>query len=171
MAAARHDSETTRVATRVRGYSRIVRCVRKVDWTRADGDRLATARRQNGHSQTECAEALRRLGATVGTQASVSNWETARTGPSDSATLTAIDMYCADVDGADPPLPETTTADPASSFPKLVENLLGSPPLSDRQARFIDSLIDRLASGSPLSPEDGVAIRLVSRALGLNTRV
>jgi hypothetical protein len=150
--------------------------VRKTEWTAADGRRLASARRQRNHTQEQCAAHLVRLGAPSATQGSVSNWEVARTGPTSDDTRAAIAEYCEFGDeqrggrpseaGAKPSVVDTTSGE----FDDLVAQLVGSRPLSDRQARLIDAVLTRLEKGPPLSPDDAAALRLVAGVLGLSPR-
>lgn len=144
--------------------------VRKTQWTSVDGHRLASERRRKGHTQKQCAAELRALGATAASQGTVSNWEVARTGPTSEETLSAIAAYCGgQADTANHYVEnESITGDAA--FEDVVARLVGSRPLSDRQARLIDALLARLETGPQLTPDDGMALRFAAAVLGLSTR-
>ncbi len=146
--------------------------MRKTEWTTADGRRLASARRRRNQTQQECAAELKKLGATSASQGTVSNWEVGRTGPTSEESLVAIAKYCHgedQLDGNGPDNHEDRSLTGASSpvtFEDLVAQLVGSRPLSDRQARLIDAVVSRLETGPPLSPDDGLALRLAARVVG-----
>lgn len=141
--------------------------MRKTTWTVEDGRRLAAARRRRGHSQQACASELEGLGATTASQGSVSNWEVGRTGPTSDETLEAIATYCEAAGCVEANVQTSTEESGSAAFEDVVAQLVGSRPLSDRQARLIDAVLTRLASGPPLSPDDGTALRFVAGVLGL----
>ena len=141
--------------------------VRKTDWSAEDGLRLASARRRRRHTQQECANELIRLGATNASQGSVSNWEVTRTGPTTEASLAAISEYCRE--GSDHTDARDAT-DASMTFEDVVAQLVGAPPLTDRQSQLLDAVLARLEKGPPLSTEDGAALRFAAGVLGMHTR-
>lgn len=168
------------VPTRVRAYADPAYArpgrVRSQDvdsevWRTADGVQLAQSRRSRQETQGACAAALQEMGAAAASQGSVSNWETGRTSPGDMKTIAAIRRYCAAASsrgGADDDASRVPdTSENAAGFEDVVAELTGSPILSDRQARLLDVLMDRLASGVPLSSADGDVVRLLLQTLRL----
>jgi transcriptional regulator with XRE-family HTH domain len=164
--------------------------MRRSRWSEADGQRLSRARAHRGDNQTQCADALRALGAEAATQGTVSNWERGRTGPVASSTLDAIEVYCTVIDGIKQPYDavvdatgmgqlrddggedlnpdEGDTGDVAiGDFNRIVAGLTGHRPLSERQSRLVDGLIQRLRDGPPMSQDDGSTARHLLRVLGL----
>lgn len=108
-----------------------------------------------------------------------------------SSTLDAIEMYCSIIDGIDQPYgavvsaagmgelrddggedldpDEGDTGDVAEGdFNRIVAGLTGHRPLSDRQSRLVDGLIQRLRDGPPMTQDDASTARLLLRVLGLS---
>lgn len=160
--------------------------MRRSQWTRGDGERLLRARERRGDSQTQCADALTKLGAASVTQGTVSSWERAKTGPVSATTLRAIEAYCADEDpekcgrvneGSHEHLRGTSseTLGPAAigspgveeRFSQVIAGLTGDRLLSNRQRQLVDGLIHRLRQGPSMSAEDGATARSLLRILGL----
>jgi hypothetical protein len=90
--------------------------------------------------------------------------------PRPRETLAAIATYCqADGEAGDEHARIDSRIDELA-FDDVVAQLNGTPPLSERQARLLDALTSRLEHGPPMTPDDGVALRVVARALGFLAR-
>jgi transcriptional regulator with XRE-family HTH domain len=131
-------------------------------WGGREAATLRSVRAYLGHSQAQCAKALCELGATVG-QGAVSGWETGKHVPNPDA-LTAIERYCRSTAEVPRAVPAPIGGDP---FDRLIGTITGEPAKSDRQAAFVDAVITRLSSGSPMSEQDVRAIELILPLLGL----
>lgn len=142
-------------------------------WTDEDAARLRAVRAYLGHSQVQCADALRALGATVG-QGAISGWETTKHVPHPDA-IAAIARYCERVvlPGTGPAAagPGASDGDGRRQFDSVIGSITGERLLSDRQAAAIDGLIKRIANGPPLSKRDGPAVQAMLKLLALDDEV
>lgn len=137
-------------------------------WGEREAATLRSVRAYRGHSQADCAKALRELGAIVG-QGAVSGWETGKHVPHSEA-ITAIELYC---NAGEVPPVETSDSLPGGTneFNQLIRSLTGEPALSDRQGAAVDALIVRLRTGPPLTKDDRrVALALLG-VLGIHDQL
>lgn len=138
-------------------------------WGAHDAATLRAVRAYLGQSQSECARALRALGATVG-QGAVSGWETGKHVPHPDA-IVAIELYCSAVElpgsGSAAGAGDAAGNDAGRAFANLIGTITGERPLSDRQAAAIDALIKRIANGPSFSAGDQWAAETLLRLLAL----
>lgn len=138
-------------------------------WTNQDRNALDWAMGVHGHSQGECADALREMGATGATQTSVSKWISGKIAKPRSSTVAAVRAYVAQAQASSPAGPEGQPTADDQAFAQTVSGLRSSrePVLGPRQADLVDALIARLRSGSPMSAEDEATSSALLRFLGI----
>lgn len=138
-----------------------------LDWGQRERQLLATAMNARGHTQPACIEALQHLGGPKVSQPTLSQWISGVIKrPADEAIL-AIARYC---DGIEPLAPTGDTIPTDAEYEEIVSSLTGERILSERQARFVDALIERLGSAVQLSEADGKALNLLAGILGFRIR-
>jgi len=144
-------------------------------WTESDRTAFAEAVGLHGHTQGECAERLRVLGATSADQSSVSKWATGRIQRPSASITAAIRKYIDESpgDGMSRVLTVPSQAKVGRGeddvFDESVRELTNEPLLGPRQAALVDAIIERLRSGSPMSEADNDARIAAARLLRLDT--
>ncbi len=135
-------------------------------WDRDAGRSLRAARSLAGHTQSQCAEALRSAGAPSGSQAAVSEWERGSSAPS-AAAQEAVRHYMRQYHTAAGATAPEVPNGRADAFDGIAGRIAGEPLLGPRQAALVDALTARLRSGPAMSDADERTAASLVAVLGL----
>ncbi|MFN8049918.1 MAG: hypothetical protein U0Q22_00585 [Acidimicrobiales bacterium] len=148
-------------------------------WRDDDRRRFRAAQAALGHTQAECAEQLRALGAPSADQSSVSKWATGRIARPSPAIVNALHQYIAlaPAGGGASTSRGSRAAHmqsdglEADGFEDMVRGITDEPLLGPRQGDLVDALIERMRSGIPLSEPDLLVLGSLASVLGLTMNV